>query len=192
MILSNLEILKALEERRIIIDPPPDIPSFDKPESPLNTTALDLRLGDTISIPNEDQPFAYDLRSGDIASFLKKTHESHPIDYEGGFALKPGKFVLSKTKEKIHFPIIPGGPCYGARVEGRSSYARVGLLVHFTAPTIHTGFNGTITLELMNFGTNSIILHPGIYICQLIFEKVYGEIAFTQSQFQGQTTPEGE
>lgn len=191
MILSNSEILKALESGHININPQPDIPSFDKPDSPFNTTALDLRLGNTISIPKESQPFAYDLRKGGIASFLRNTHETHPINFQGGFTLEPGKFVLSKTMEKIQLPIIPGGPCYSARVEGRSSYARIGLLVHFTAPTIHAGFNGTITLELMNFGKNSIVLYPEIYICQLIFEKVFGEIAFTPSQFQGQTTPEG-
>lgn len=191
MILSNSEIFKALNDRHIIISPAPDIPSLDKLGSPFNTTSLDLRLGDTISIPAKDQPFSYDLTTGGIASFLKKTHEKHPINKEGGFTLKPGKFILSNTMEKVHFPITEGGPCYGARVEGRSSYARIGLLVHFTAPTIHAGFDGTITLELMNFGENPIVLYPGIYICQLIFEKVCGEIVFTPSQFQGQTTPEG-
>lgn len=109
----------------------------------------------------------------------------------GGFALEPGKFVISNTLERVSLPICPTRPCYSARVEGRSSYARVGLLVHFTAPTIHAGFDGTITLELMNFGSNSIMLYPDIYICQLIFEKVDGEIIFEPSQFQGQTSPEG-
>lgn len=191
MILSNSEILNAIQKGHIIIDPPPDIPSFDKPDSPFNTTALDLRLGNTISIPKEKQPIAYDLRKGGIASFLKNAYETHSISPVGGFSLEPEKFVLSNTMERVHFPIIKGGPCYGARVEGRSSYARVGLLIHFTAPTIHTGFKGSITLELMNLGKNPIMLYPGIYICQLIFEKVAGEIYFTPSQFQGQSTPEG-
>ncbi len=191
MILSNSEILKALNKGHIIIDPLPDIPSLDKSDSAFNTTSLDLRLGDSLSIPKKDQPFAYDLRKGGIASFLQSTQETCRIDNKGGYTLEPGKFVLSRTMEKVHFPIIQGGPSYGARVEGRSSYARIGLLVHFTAPTIHAGFDGTITLELMNFGNNSIVFYPGIYICQLIFEKVCGEIVFTQSQFQGQTTPEG-
>jgi dCTP deaminase len=169
MILSNSEILKAIKQGHIIIDPSPDIPSFNKPDSPFNTTALDLRLGNIISIPKGKQPIAYDLRKGGIASFLKNAYETHFINPEGGFNLEPQKFVLSNTMEKVHFPIIKGGPCYGARVEGKSSYARIGLLIHFTAPTIHAGFNGTITLELMNFGKNSIVLYQGIYICQLIF-----------------------
>jgi len=192
MILSNSEILNALKNQHIIISPQPDIPSLDNPGSAFNSTALDLRLGDTISVPLEKQPFSYDLRKGGIASFLKLNHKTHPIDAVGGFTLEPGRFVLSNTMEKVNFPIIPEGPCFCGRVEGRSSYARIGLLVHFTAPTIHAGFNGTITLELMNFGQNPILLYPGIYICQLIFEKVCGKIIFTPSQFQGQTTPEGE
>jgi len=191
MVLSNSEILEAIKKGCIVIDPPPETPSFDHPDSPFNTTALDLRLGNNVSIPKENQPFSYDLRKGGIASFLKDAYITHLINPEGGFALKPGKFVLSNTLEKVHFPIISGETCYCARVEGRSSYARIGLLVHFTAPTIHAGFDGTITLELMNFGKNSIMLYPGIYICQLIFEKVTGEIYFTPSQFQGQVTPEG-
>ena len=192
MVLSNSEILKAIQDGYIIIDPPPEILSFDHPNSPFNTTALDLRLGDNISIPKEDQPFVYDLRKGGIASFLTDAYETHPVNPVGGFALEPGKFVLSNTLEKIRLPITSGEICYGARVEGRSSYARIGLLVHFTAPTIHAGFEGTITLELMNFGKNPIMLYPEIYICQLIFERVTGEILFTPSQFQGQATPEGE
>jgi len=152
---------------------------------------LDLRLSNTISIPKESQPFVYDLRKGGIASFLTDAYETHPINPVGGFALEPGRFVLSNTLERINLPIISGETCYSARVEGRSSYARIGLLIHFTAPTIHAGFKGTITLELMNFGKNPIILYPEINICQLIFEKVTGEILFTPSQFQGQVTPEG-
>jgi len=191
MILSNSEILKAIQEGCIQIDPSPDIPSFDKPDSPFNTSSLDLRLGNTISIPKLDQPFVFDLRKGGIASFLKNTYDSHPINPEGGFALKPGRFVISNTLEKVYFPIKEGKPTYAARVEGRSSYARVGLLIHFTAPTIHVGFEGTITLELMNLGGNSIMLYPGIRICQLIIEKVDGEIFMNPSQFHGQTSPEG-
>ena len=61
-----------------------------------------------------------------------------------------------------------------ARVEGKSSLARFGLLAHFTAPTIHAGFEGHITLEMMNLGPSPIILTPGMAICQLILEQVHG------------------
>jgi dCTP deaminase len=76
-------------------------------------------------------------------------------------------------------------------VEGKSSYARCGLLVHFTAPTIHAGFSGTITLELINFGPLKIELYPDMPICQLIVEQVSGMPFRNDSQFQGQSRPGG-
>lgn len=79
-----------------------------------------------------------------------------------------------------------------ARVEGRSSLARQGLIVHFTAPTIHTDFNGTITLEMINLGKMPLILTPGMRICQLIIESVIGvPTPVGLSQFQNQQTPAG-
>ena len=73
----------------------------------------------------------------------------------------------------------------------RSSYARCGLLVHFTAPTIHAGYSGTITLELINFGPFPILLYPGAPICQLIVEQVSGTPFRNDSQFQGQSRAGG-
>jgi dCTP deaminase len=191
MVLSNSEILKAINEGGIVIEPFPRIPTMHNPDSPLNTSALDLRLGNTISLPKRDRPFAFDLRKGGIANFLKDNFETRNIDPDGGFTLEPHRFVLANTLEKITLNINPTGVNFAARVEGRSSFARCGLLIHFTAPTIHAGFTGTITLELMNLGNNPITLFPEIYICQLIFEKVEGEIYYSPSQFQGQRTPEG-
>jgi dCTP deaminase len=98
---------------------------------------------------------------------------------------------LGKTYETIELPIREEDPYYAARVEGRSSYARCGLLVHFTAPTIHCGFKGSITLEMMNFGKYSIMLYPKMSICQLIIESVDQMPFRNDSQFQGQITADG-
>jgi dCTP deaminase len=103
----------------------------------------------------------------------------------------PGKLVLARTMERVELPIQPGAPCLAGRIEGKSSYARCGLLVHFTAPTIHAGYNGIITLELINLGTIPISLFPGMPICQLIVEKVDGVPFRNDSQFQGQTKVSG-
>lgn len=191
MILSNSAIVEAIKAGLIIIDPLPEIPSFEKPDSPFESTALNLRLSNTLSIPKKG-PYVFNLRKGNLAPFLRDNSEQHPIDPQGGFALEPQKFVLSTTKEKIKLPIKPNKPCYAARVEGRSSFARCGLMVHLTAPTIHAGFEGVIALELINFGINPIMLYPDINICQIVFEQVEGDIkSFTPSQFQGQSTAEG-
>jgi dCTP deaminase len=84
---------------------------------------------------------------------------------------------------------IAGG--LAARIEGKSSFARCGLLVHFTAPTVHAGFDGTLTLEMINLGNAGIALYEGMSISQLILETVVGDPQAHPSQFQGQATPAG-
>ncbi len=79
--------------------------------------------------------------------------------------------VLAWTKETVD---IPGCSRLAARVEGKSSLARLGVSVHITAPTIHNGFRGPIQLEMYNFGLNEIVLDAGMRICQLIFEQTLG------------------
>ena len=74
-----------------------------------------------------------------------------------GFFLKPRAFVLAWTREVIDLPVTSR---IAARVEGKSSLARIGMGVHVTAPTIHSGFKGPIQLEIYNFGENEIILDP--------------------------------
>ena len=117
--------------------------------------------------------------------------ESQTIGSGQPFVLRPNRLVLGRTLEKVTLPIVRDGQSLAARVEGKSSYARCGLLVHFTAPTIHAGFSGTITLELINLGPCNISLYPGTPICQLIVEAVYGVPFRNDSQFQDQTRPGG-
>jgi dCTP deaminase len=77
-------------------------------------------------------------------------------------------------------------------VEGKSSLARIGLGVHVTAPTIHAGFEGLITLEIKNHGTAAIRLRPGMPICQLIFESVFGTPSVVlEGIFQNQQSVSG-
>jgi dCTP deaminase len=77
------------------------------------------------------------------------------------------------------------------RASGRSSLARTGLQVHFTAPTIHPGFTGTIALEMINLGKIPLTLRPGSRVCQLIVETVEGEPVRADSRFQGQAQATG-
>lgn len=107
-----------------------------------------------------------------------------------GFIMEPDAFVLGWTVEKIK---LPHRSRIAARVEGKSSLARLGLGVHVTAPTIHAGFgydaklptsNGnTIQLEIFNIGPLNILLKKGMAICQLIFEEVHGT---PEKGYQGQ------
>lgn len=201
MILSNEAIFVALDDGRLSIDPEPEprLTQFDGPPSPFGTSAVDLRLGPHLQVPQQGQ-FAIDLRApGNVASTLSMISDAETIDDEQGYKLNPGDFVLGQTLESVHLR-LPGElegeakqrPSLAARVEGKSSRARFGILVHFTAPTIHAGWNGPITLEISCLGRNSFILYPGLSICQLILEEVTGSPTADQSQFQQQQTPAGE
>jgi dCTP deaminase len=193
MILCNLELHKALDDGRLIIRPEPS-PRFHTEgiECPYDTHAVDLTLGDEVSIPKSDV-FIIDLtRKGKLADFLVQHSERKKIDPDQGYSLDPNKFILSRTREYVELPILRHlDVCLAARIEGKSSRARCGLLVHFTAPTVHPGFKGTLTLEIINQGPSPIMLRPGMPIAQLIVEEVKGIPFEKPSQFQGQTTPEG-
>lgn len=91
-------------------------------------------------------------------------------DANGQYTIEPNKFYLSATHERVHLPIKSR---LAARVEGKSSLARLGLTIHMTAPTIHCGFDGVIALEIFNYGPFPLHVTPGkTRVCQLIIEKL--------------------
>lgn len=136
--------------------------------------------------------FAYDFgHAGNIAAVIAQNSEKRTLDEHQPFYLTKGRFILAQTLEKVAFPIDKGPPFLSGRIEGKSSRARCGVLVHFTAPTIHPDWSGPLTLELINLCEIPFLLHPGMPIAQLIVEQVYGEIRTNPSQFQDQSTPEG-
>ena len=193
MILSNLEIQNALDKRRLVIEPQPS-PREVKPGvkyCPYDTTAVDLKLHNEISIP-KGGTFAYDLtKPGSVSDFLVRNSKRLFLTEDQPFLLKPRQFVLGKTFEKIGLPIDKEPPSLAARVEGKSSRSRCGVLVHFTAPTVHAGWSGHLTLEIINLGPTTFLLRPEMPIAQLIVEEVRGEVMLNPSQFQNQSTPEG-
>lgn len=192
MILSNTEIHRALDEGRLAINPEPHprSPSVESEHCPYQTSAVDLRLANEISYFRDDLPLNINLKQGGFARLFGPNSKTQTITDEQPFVLKPNRLILGKTLETISLPIVDE-QCLAARVEGKSSYARCGLLVHFTAPTIHSGFSGTVTLELINLGPCDITLYPNSPICQLIVETVVGKPFRNDSQFQGQSAPGG-
>jgi dCTP deaminase len=188
MILSNVEIVKGLDAGYFCID---NIAGTDPSLSPFNTSAVDLRLGPEILVP-EVNPVQIDLRQPGIATYWAKNSTAKQISPDQGYSLEKGKLVLARTIERVAFPLFGDGQqCYSARVEGRSSLARCGVLIHFTAPTIHAGFEETITLEIINMGETKFLLFPGMFICQLIIEEVKGCPIGAPNQFKGQDNPAG-
>lgn len=155
--------------------------------TPYNTSSVDLHLADEIRIPRAGLCLEFDLSAGSLPETLDTVYDIRTLPADG-WSLPPHHFVLGRTREKVGLPLAGG---LAARIEGRSSFARTGLLIHFTAPTIHANYTGTITLEMINLGAMPLKLKPGLRVCQLIVETVQGDILPADSQFQGQTTTVG-
>jgi dCTP deaminase len=188
MILSDREIFALVRRGHIDIEPPPPDPSDKNDKSRVwSSTALDLRLHhivvrwkDKPSCPPTGAPFKYVDPAGDNFNVQLLAEDS---DYATRFdittqefLLEPKQFILGYTIEKIR---IPHECRIAARVEGKSSLARIGLGVHVTAPTIHSGFGVSdidnslpIQLEIFNLGVFPIKLTHKLRICQVIFEEV--------------------
>lgn len=200
MILSNVELFAALDSRRLIIDPEPRPrrPGVDSPDDycPFDTHAVDLTLGTEITVP-ETGTYAYDLmQKKPLAFFIERNSRWYSIDEHSHYVLEPHQFILAQTRETVTLPIdhernLETGTCLAARIEGKSSRARIGLLIHFTAPTVHPGWSGPLTLEMINLGPARILLTPKMPIAQLIVEEVRGLPIPNPSQFQKQKTPAG-
>ena len=163
--------------------------------SPLMTqTAVNLRLGNLLRIPRNDMSIAFDVPAGNIKDTLKVIYEEKILADNESYTIQPGKFVLATIREFIKLPRNrkskwANKPLLAARVEGKSSFARLGLLVHFTAPTIHCGFEGQITLEIICLGKYPVVLKPRMQICQLLVEEVSEDPSDYISSFQSQTDP---
>lgn len=150
-----------------------------------------MTLGDEIVVPREGANITFALKEKFSKDFLARNWRVVKITDEQPFKLKPNILVPRRTAERVKFPVNPKGPNHCGRVEGRSSHARLGLVVHLTAPTIHADFEGTITLEMVNFGAYPLELTPGVKVCQLIIETVDGIPEFVGNQFRGQSAPQG-
>ncbi len=177
MLLSDRDILAELEAGRVALEPLD--PAMIQPSS------IDVRLDRFFRVfenhkyphidPAEDQP--------------ELTREVEP-EGEEPFILHPGEFVLGSTYEVVTLP-----DDVAARLEGKSSLGRLGLLTHSTAGFIDPGFSGHVTLELANVANLPIKLWPGMKIGQLCFfrltspaEHPYGSAKYG-SRYQGQRGP---
>lgn len=182
MILTDREIKIALQRGSLVIDPLPV-------EKAYSSTSVDLTLDPFLSIFKSGKPginttvdpAADNFNAEEILKDL--TNQLEIPDH--GFALARNELILAYTREYLD---LRHDQRLAARVEGKSSLARIGLSVHITAPTIHAGFEGRVRLEIVNHGHLPILLRKGMRICQLIFEQTLGtaEKAYN-GQFLGQS-----
>jgi dCTP deaminase len=183
-VLSDGTIRRLVAEGRVCIEP------WD--ETMVQPASVDLRLGTSFRVFHNHRISAIDL-----ADPPRNLTELVEIGDADSFVIHPGEFVLGSTREHVELPndIV-------ARIEGKSSLGRLGLIVHATAGFVDPGFKGTLTLEITNLTRVPIILWPGKPIAQLSFmaldqpaERPYGhpdlgshyhgQVDATESRYEG-------
>ena len=177
MVLSDRTIRRLLAERAIAIDP------YD--ESLLQPSSVDVRVDRFFRVfHNARYPYI------DVKEPQEELTELVEIDDERPFILHPGEFVLGSTLERI---VLPDDLV--ARLEGKSSLGRLGLLIHSTAGFIDPGWDGHVTLELSNVANLPITIYHGMKIGQVSFVQLsepalapYGSSGIG-SKYQGQMGP---
>lgn len=150
MILSDRDMKKYIAEGKLGFEPALS-------DDQIGPASIDLKLGNTFKIFRPEKYLTLDVKKGIPENYLEKITIS---DHEP-FILHPHTFALAATKERICVP-----DNLSVKVEGKSTLARMGLLVH-TAGFVDPGFEGSITLELSNQATLPITIYPGMYICQI-------------------------
>jgi dCTP deaminase len=180
MILSDRDILRALQEGRIRIDPMPDM------QTQLGSVSIDFRLGTTFMVFEHSRHSFIDPRRPQSIGDAMRTIE---VVEDEPFIMQPGDFALASTIESLELPDDLLG-----RLEGRSSIARLGITVHSTAAVFEPGWIGTATMELSNLGRMAVALYPGMRICAFSFETVSSPVmtpyrAKVGNKYAGQQTP---
>ncbi len=171
MILSDRDILERLKRGDIVITPPPNL------DTQLQPASLDLRLGYDFQTFNYTRQALID--PADPATFEQLTTLTQLEDGER-FIVHPGEFVLATTLEHMEIPAD-----LLARLEGRSSIGRVGIVIHSTAGYVDPGFKGKITLEISNLGKIAVALYPGMRICQVAFEEMSSPVSSGYGEKRG-------
>ncbi|MEX0664006.1 MAG: dCTP deaminase [Acidimicrobiia bacterium] len=177
MVLSDVTIREELAAGHIVIDPLMD--------DAIQPSSVDLRIARYFRVFRNDTTPYIDpkLPQEDLTELVE-------VADEGAFILHPNEFVLASTLERVQLAddIV-------ARLDGKSSLARLGLLTHVTAGFVDAGWDGHLTLELSNVATLPIAIYPGMKIGQISFlrmttpaEHPYGSKK-TGSKYQGQEGP---
>jgi dCTP deaminase len=183
MILSDRDIKMYLEKGNIVVTSPDG-----DHLSNIGASSMDLRLGRFFKLYDHAKSPVLDPMKPEtfegIAKMIEIKEDNVP------FIVQPGEFVLGVTLEKIKL-----ADDLVARVEGRSSLGRLGIIVHSTAGFIDAGFEGTITLEITNINRMPVALYPGMRVCQLAFEEMTSKADVPyhkkkSSKYQGQIFPE--
>jgi dCTP deaminase len=177
VILSDRSLREAIAAGRLVIDPLDD--------DAIQPSSIDVRLDNTFRVfYTARHPYI------DVKQPMDDLTELVEVKPDNAFILHPGEFVLGSTLEQVGIP-----PDLAARLEGKSSLGRLGLMTHSTAGFLDPGFTGHVTLELSNVANLPITLYPGMRIGQIaVFQlttaadRPYGSRG-VGSKYQGQRGP---
>lgn len=167
MILNEKQIFQKMfcedPKKRLVITPIIDAKEQFQPSS------FDVRLGvEFRTVKTSKFEFLQILKEPEAAiADIRKYIEHYSIPSYGKFVLHPGSFVLGCTLEYIKMPVDLAG-----RLEGKSTWGRLGLEVHSTAGYVDPGFDGCLTFELQNVGKVPLPLYPGVRIGQICFHEI--------------------
>lgn len=168
MLLAKDAIIKELEKGTIVVTPTLDA-------SQIREASVDLRLGNTFRVFKKAKKFIPVVENTDYKEHTKEV-------VADTFIIYPQETILGVTMERI---TLPGDIC--AWIEGRSRFARLGLLIHISAGLIQPGIDNHQVLEITNLGPNALELHAGEKVCQLVFQRMEGN-AIYNGRFAKQTT----
>ncbi len=177
VVLSDRTIREEIDQGRIVVDPfEPDL---------VQPSSVDVRVDRSFRVfHNARYPYI------DVRQPMEDLTEKVEVDGDEPFILHPGEFVLGQTLERVTLP-----DDLVARLEGKSSLGRLGLLIHSTAGFVDSGFSGNLTLELSNVANLPITIYHGMPIGQISFMRMDGPVerpygsSETGSKYQGQAEP---
>jgi len=169
--LGRERILKLIEEGLIRIEP------FAKDQ--VGSASIDLHLGDTFRVFEKTRDVFHIREDADY----KELTRTVKVEKDNYFLIMPNELVQGITEENLTFPASLSG-----RIEGRSRFARLGLLIHLSSGFIQPGSTGRVVLEILNVSPLPLALHPGTAICQVIIEEAVEATAY-KGAFAGQVAP---
>ena len=158
-VLAREEILRLVDSGTVQVDP--------LREDQVGPGSIDLHLG------NEFRVFKKLRNACVVEERISLEELSDRVEVEDSFTLMPGETVLGITRERIK---LPANVC--GWLEGRSRFARIGLVIHMTASFVQPGVNNRQVLEIGNLAPFPLVLKPGVRICQIILERTEGAASY--------------
>ena len=159
MILTREAIERELASGRLVIEP--------LAADQIGPGSIDLHLGDEIRVMHEGAAPVAVTDDADYRSITRLRSLARP------FVLGPGETVLGITRERVRLP-----PDLAGWLEGRSRYARLGLMIHVTAGFVAPGVDSRQVLEMSNVAKHPLTIHPGVRLCQIVLQRCEGSAVY--------------